>query len=184
MLVPPEDLKSLPRSGVEMVFVVDTSGSMSGWPIDQAKKAVDAALRKMGPADTFQVVKFAQGAELMSPHPMAVNEANIAAARQYVARMEGDGPTEMLQGMNAALDFPHDENRTRVVTFLTDGYIGNEMQILKALHAKLQDSRVLFLWHRHVGQSLPAGLDGHDRPRQRILPVGQRASRARDGGLF
>jgi Ca-activated chloride channel family protein len=127
---------------VEIVFVVDTSGSMSGQPIAQAKKAVDVALDKMEKSDTFQIVKFASGAEQMAPKPMPVNEATVAAAHQYVARMSGDGGTEMLKGMNAAMDFPHDENRTRVVSFLTDGFIGNEMEILKGLHARLEDSRV------------------------------------------
>ena len=142
MLVPPEDLKSLPRRGVEMVFVVDTSGSMSGQPIAQSKKAVSVALAKMRQGDTFQVVKFDSSAEQMSPTPVPVTESTIAKAQQYVASMQGGGGTEMLKGMNAALDFPHDENRTRVVSFLTDGYIGNELQILKALHDRLLDSRV------------------------------------------
>jgi Ca-activated chloride channel homolog len=142
MIVPPAELKSLPRRGVEMVFVMDTSGSMSGWPITASKAAVDTALQMMDPSDTFQVVKFASAASQMSPAPMPINESTIAGARQYVANLQGDGGTEMLKGINAALDFPHDENRTRVVAFLTDGYIGNETQILRALSAKLQDSRV------------------------------------------
>lgn len=142
LLIPPEDLKSLPRRGVEMVFVVDTSGSMSGAPIAQAKAAVQVALSKMDPSDTFQVVKFASGAEQMAPSPMDANPQNLLTAQTYVAAMSGNGGTEMMKGINAALDFPHDENRTRVVAFLTDGYIGNEIQILRALHAKLQESRV------------------------------------------
>jgi Ca-activated chloride channel homolog len=142
MLVPPEDLKSLPRRGVEMVFVVDTSGSMSGQPIAQAKKAVNVALGRMTPQDTFQVVKFDNSAGQMAPSPLHVTSETIAQAQQYVAAMQGGGGTEMLKGMNAALAFPHDENRTRVVAFLTDGYIGNEIEVLKGLHTQLLDSRV------------------------------------------
>jgi Ca-activated chloride channel homolog len=100
------------------------------------------ALGKMKAGDTFQIVKFAGSASQMSPTPVAVTEEAVASAQQYVAAMQGDGGTEMLKGINAALAFPHDEKRTRVVSFLTDGYIGNEMQILKALHAQLLDSRV------------------------------------------
>ncbi len=142
MIVPPADLKSLPRQGVEMVFVVDTSGSMYGQPMAQAKKAVSAALAKMREGDTFQVVQFANGSEQMAPAPVTVTEANVARAQRYVSGMTGGGGTEMLQGMNAALDFPHDENRTRVVAFLTDGLLSNETEILRTLHAKLEDSRV------------------------------------------
>jgi Ca-activated chloride channel family protein len=142
MLVPPATLKNLPRRPVEMVFVVDTSGSMSGRPESQAKAAVDVALQKMAPRDTFQVVKFASGAEQIWPRPVDVTPETVAQARQYVAQLSGDGGTEMLRGINAALAFPHDENRTRIVAFLTDGFIGNEVQILRALHEQLERSRV------------------------------------------
>ena len=142
MIIPPESLRSLPRRPVEMVFVVDTSGSMSGQPVAQAKAAVDVALTKMHPADTFQVVQFDSSAQQLFASAVPASEANIAHARQYVASMQGAGGTEMLKGINAALAFPHDDSRTRVVAFLTDGYIGNEIDILRALHQQLENSRV------------------------------------------
>jgi Ca-activated chloride channel homolog len=142
LLVPPEDLKSVPRRGVEMVFVMDTSGSMSGQPIEQSKKAVQTVLAKMKAGDTFQVINFNNGTAQLSAAPLAVTEENIVRARQYVAGMSGNGGTEMMGGVNAALGFAPDPNRTRVVAFLTDGYIGNEMQILKGIHAQLADARI------------------------------------------
>ena len=48
----------------------------------------------------------------------------------------------MIEGVKAALDFPHDPQRLRFVCFLTDGYIGNEQQILRELHNRLGDSRI------------------------------------------
>jgi Ca-activated chloride channel family protein len=48
----------------------------------------------------------------------------------------------MIEGIKAALDFPHDPKRLRVVSFMTDGYIGNETQILSAVHNKLGASRI------------------------------------------
>jgi Ca-activated chloride channel family protein len=166
LLVPPEDLKSLPRRAVEMVFVMDTSGSMSGQPIEQSKKAAILALGKMQPGDTFQVVKFDSSTGQMAPKPLPVTESTIAQARQYVSTLSGGGGTEMLKGMNAALDFPHDPNRTRVVTFMTDGYIGNELQILKALRAQLLDSRVFSFGvgtsvNRYLLDSMARLGDGH-----------------------
>jgi Ca-activated chloride channel family protein len=142
MIVPPESLRSLPRRAVEMVFVVDTSGSMSGAPIEQAKSAVQVALTKMQKGDTFQVVKFDSSASRMAESPLSATPENLSAASRFVKQMSGGGGTEMLKGINMALNFPHDDNRTRVVAFLTDGYIGNEVEILKALHRQLEDSRV------------------------------------------
>jgi len=142
MLVPPAELKSLERRPVEMVFVIDTSGSMSGAPIEQAKSATRRALDLMKPDDTFQIVRFAGDASQMSEKPLPATMGNRLRGAGYVNTLTEGGGTEMLKGISAALDFPHDENRTRVVAFLTDGYIGNEAQILTALHEKLADSRV------------------------------------------
>ncbi len=142
MLVPPEELKSLPRRSVEMVFVVDTSGSMSGEPLAQCKNAVAVALGKMDATDTFQIVQFAGSASQMAASPLSASAENRRKAETYVHDLNEGGGTEMLLGINKALDFHHDENRTRVVAFLTDGFIGNETEILRSLYAKLSASRV------------------------------------------
>ena len=48
----------------------------------------------------------------------------------------------MIEGIKAALDFLHDPERLRFVCFLTDGYIGNETEILAAIHERLGASRI------------------------------------------
>ena len=48
----------------------------------------------------------------------------------------------MIEGIKAALDFPHDDLRLRIVSFMTDGYIGNEIEILAAIRKKLGSSRI------------------------------------------
>ena len=48
----------------------------------------------------------------------------------------------MIDGSKAALDFAHDENRLRFVCFLTDGYIGNESQIIGEVHKRISNSRI------------------------------------------
>jgi len=176
MIVPPESLASLPRRPLEMVFVVDTSGSMSGRPIAQAKAAVQVALGKMHADDTFQIVKFANSADQLFPTAMPATAENVVESQKYVKAMQGDGGTEMLTGINKAMDFPRDPNRTRVVAFLTDGYIGNEVQILKALHQKLEGGRVfsfgvgtsvnryLLDWMAVVGQGDAAYLSLNEAP--------------------
>ncbi len=142
MLYPPEDLKTLKRAPMEMVFVLDCSGSMSGQPIAQAKDAIKRALRKLGPDDTFQVIRFSQRASKFGRHPVPATSANIRRALRYVDALHGEGGTMMIEGVKAALDFPHDERRFRFVSFMTDGYIGNEADILEAVHDKLGASRI------------------------------------------
>ena len=142
MLYPPDDLKALQRSPMEMVFVLDCSGSMNGQPIAKAKDAVKRALRKLGPDDTFQVIRFSQSASQFGSQPVPATPNNVRKAIAYVDGLDGSGGTMMIEGIKAALEFPHDERRFRLVSFLTDGYIGNEAEILEAIHDRLCDSRI------------------------------------------
>lgn len=142
MMYPPAGLERLERQPLELVFVLDCSGSMSGAPIEQAKAAVLAALDRLEPGDTFQIIRFSESASQFGPEPVPATAENIRAARAYVGRLAGAGGTRMIEGIRAALDFPHDDARLRFVTFLTDGFIGNEAEILGALDARLGASRI------------------------------------------
>ncbi len=142
MLYPPDDLKRLRRAPMEMVFVLDCSGSMNGKPIAKAKDAITRALRKLEPDDTFQVIRFSQSASQFGPNPVPATPENVRKAIAYVDGLKGSGGTMMIEGVKAALDFPHDPRRFRLVSFMTDGYIGNEAQILTAVHEKIGDSRI------------------------------------------
>jgi Ca-activated chloride channel family protein len=142
MLYPPADLDQLQRQPLELVFVLDSSGSMNGAPIEQAKAAILAALDRLEPDDTFQIIRFSDTAGRFGSRPVAANDANIQAARRYVRSLSGSGGTQMIEGIRAALNFPHDDNRLRFVTFLTDGFIGNEVEILAAIDEGLDASRI------------------------------------------
>jgi Ca-activated chloride channel family protein len=142
MLYPPKDLKQLARKPLEMVFVLDSSGSMNGRPIAEAKKAIDRALRQLGPDDTFQLINFDNNASQLGPKPVAATPENVQRGLDYIAKLEGRGGTMMNAGITAALDFPHDAERLRFVCFLTDGYIGNEAEILAAIEQKLGATRI------------------------------------------
>ena len=142
MLYPPDDLADLRRHPLEMVFVLDSSGSMNGLPIAQAKAAVVSALDRLERRDTFQIIRFSDNASSFGDEPLAATRRNIDQAKRYVRRLNGDGGTMMIEGIRAALDFPHDPRRLRFVTFLTDGFIGNEAEILSEIHASIGESRI------------------------------------------
>jgi len=142
VVYPPAATTRLRRQPVEMVFVVDTSGSMSGQPIAQARAAIHAALNRLERSDTFQVMNFSSDVHQFASRPLPATAENLERARAYVDGLGGQGGTEMLSGIRAALGFPRDAERTRYVTFLTDGYIGNEAEILGEVQRTIGDARI------------------------------------------
>lgn len=142
MVYPPADMTRVERSPMELVFVLDCSGSMQGRPLEQARAAVAGALRQLTPRDTFQIINFSSSSSQLGSAPVIADEQNLRKGLQYLNSLHGSGGTEMQLGLNAALDFPHDEGRFRLVTFLTDGFIGNEQEILETLARKLGASRI------------------------------------------
>ena len=160
MLVPPLDGQPSERRAMEMVFVIDCSGSMSGRPLEQAKQAVNAALDKLGEGDSFQIIRFSERASHFGPAPISATRENLAKARRYLAGLSGSGGTQMIEGIKAALEFPHDPSRLRVVSFMTDGYIGNEAEILAAVNARIDASRIFSFGVGEFGQSIPPEPNG------------------------
>ena len=142
LVYPPAAPATLRRQHVEMVFVVDTSGSMSGQPLAQARAAINAALERLDRNDTFQIMNFSSSVRQFASDPVPATYDNIERAREYVRRLGAEGGTEMLSGIRAALGFPRDAERTRFVTFLTDGYIGNEAEILGEVQRTIGDARI------------------------------------------
>ncbi len=142
MVYPPAKLSNVQRSAMEMVFVLDCSGSMNGKPIQQAKAAIAHAVRQLTPRDTFQIIQFSSNSSQLGSEPLLATEENIQRGLAYLNSLRGSGGTEMIEGIKAALDFPHDEGRFRLVSFMTDGFIGNEQQILETMSQKLGASRV------------------------------------------
>jgi Ca-activated chloride channel family protein len=142
MLHPPQELKRLSQQPVEMVFVLDCSGSMSGRPLAQARAAIARALQRLQPEDSFHLINFATSASQLGPAPLEATPANVERGLKYLASLNSDGGTMMIEGIKAALDFPHDPRRLRFVTFLTDGFIGNEADILAETHRRLGATRI------------------------------------------
>lgn len=128
----------------ELVFVFDCSGSMSGAPIAKSKEAAKLALKSMREGDSFQIIKFSDSARGFSDKPVPYSPENLKRALQFVDQMRGEGGTQMLEGIKAALDYPMADNRIRIVAFMTDGYIGNDTEILAEIDRRIQKNTRLF----------------------------------------
>jgi Ca-activated chloride channel family protein len=131
--------------GREIVFVVDTSGSMEGAPLETAKAAMRRFLRGLGPDDAFQVVRFSSDASSLGAALVPATPERIAEGLAYVDALVGGGGTEMTAGIRTAFGLPGSPDRMRMVVFLTDGYIGNESEILALVRAEIDDARLFSL---------------------------------------
>ena len=134
-----EDHDVAPR---EIVFVLDTSSSMAGKPLDKAKQVIRKVLAGLKPHDTFQIVRFDDAASALGPDPIANKPANLRYVYDWLDALTAAGGTEMTQGIDAALAVPHSAQRLRIVVFLTDGFIGNEDEILAQVANDLGESRL------------------------------------------
>lgn len=128
----------------EMFFVVDCSGSMSGQPVGVARETVMQFIRGMNPDDTFQIMRFSEGASSMSDHPLSNTPENVEQGVRYVNAMEGEGGTLMIEGIRAAIGYPEDPERMRYVVFITDGFIGNEAEIAGEIQSTLGENTRIF----------------------------------------
>ncbi len=129
----------LPR---ETVFIVDTSGSMQGTSLDQAKQALLLALDRLHAGDRFNVIQFNSVTDCLFPQVVAADAANIQRAKDYVRGLYATGGTEMLPALSAALQGQEAPGRVRQVIFLTDGAVGNEDELFKLIRERLGDRRL------------------------------------------
>jgi Ca-activated chloride channel family protein len=147
-----EDLEELrPR---ELIFVIDESCSMSGAPFEAARETVRRALREMRPEDRFDLVRFSNEASALFEAPAPATAANVAAAEAWLEVFDGQG-TQMTRGVVKSLTLPHDPARLKLVLFVTDGYIGNDGEVLRAVEDHLGEARIFSLG---VGSSVNRGL--------------------------
>jgi Ca-activated chloride channel family protein len=130
MLQPPERVTSEEVTPKELVFVLDTSGSMSGFPIEKAKETMRLALDGLNPRDTFNLITFSGDTRILFPQPVAATPENIRTARQFLDSRYGSGGTEMMKAIRAALAPSDDQGHVRVVCFMTDGEVGNDLDII------------------------------------------------------
>ena len=143
MVMPPEKPKAkaqrLPR---EAIYVIDTSGSMDGSSINQAKAALQLALARLAPEDSFNVIEFNSHAIQLFDSSQPATPRNIRTAVDYVKNLHAEGGTEMMPALTLALGQSTTTGKVRQVIFVTDGSVGNEMALLDYIKRHLKRSRL------------------------------------------
>jgi Ca-activated chloride channel family protein len=123
LVSPRAELSHKQRVPRDMVFVLDTSGSMSGTKIEQARKALHFCLDQLGPQDRFAVIGFASTVNSFNDHLVsASSKEKLQQARKWVDELEATGGTAIDDALTAALDYrSEDRDRSFTVVFFTDG---------------------------------------------------------------
>jgi len=144
MLSPP--LPEIPRivesHAREMLFIIDTSGSMNGTSIVQARNALKLGLERLGPKDSFNVTRFSNDFSKLFDGPRPATEENIREALGYVSGLRANGGTQMYPALKDTFKSQADTESLRQIVFITDGAIGNETQLFALIQDKLGDARM------------------------------------------
>ncbi len=130
ILQPPAAPPQQMVSSKEMVFVIDQTGSQSGWPIAKAKETMRYCIKNMNPGDTFQLLAFNTSVYPCFDAPVPANQETVAKALKFLEPIEGNGGTDILKAVDYALRIPDDPERLRIICYMTDGYVGNDVQII------------------------------------------------------
>jgi len=143
MVMPPDIGEStavrMPR---EMIFIVDTSGSMHGVSIEQAKRALQRALDGLQPEDRFNVIEFNTHTNPLFAASVPADALAVNNAKNFVKRLQADGGTNMRPALQRALRTLPSESHLRQIIFITDGAVGNEEGLFELIDSSLGKARL------------------------------------------
>ncbi|MCL1462838.1 Hsp70 family protein [Argonema galeatum] len=129
----------------DVVFLMDTSGSQSGDPLQKSQELMRRFINGLNPDDTFTIIDFSDITTQLSPAPLPNTPQNRAKAIDYINDLQADGGTYLLNGIRAVLNYPAaPAGRLRSIVLLTDGYIGNDNEILAEVQRELKPGNRLY----------------------------------------
>ena len=126
----------------EVIFIIDTSGSMFGPSIEQAKSALQLGVDRLTANDRFNVIRFSNDASSLFGAPQAVNDTSRVLASRFIGSLRAGGGTEMKPALEMAFATPPPPGFLRQIVFITDGGVSNEAEIVSLIQDHLGDARL------------------------------------------
>lgn len=142
MVMPPREIFSDAIPSREVVFVIDTSQSMSGNSIRQARRMLALGIERLSSTDFFNVIAFNNTSNKRFNQAVPATAENKSLAVKWVQNLAANGGTEILGALRSALSAKTSEHRLRQIVFVTDGSVGNENEIFKYLTKNIGTSRL------------------------------------------
>ena len=132
----------------DIIFIIDTSGSMQGGSMEQAKASLQLALLQLNNNDSFNIIAFDNDTELLFPVTHMASAHNISTAQQFIDGLSADGGTEMYRPLSNALMMKKDKAQSakaiRQIVFITDGAVANEFELMQLLNNAQENFRLNF----------------------------------------
>ena len=144
MIEPPMKIKEENVIGRELVFVIDTSGSMSGEPIETSKAFMSYALKNLRQNDSFRIIKFSDNPAEYYSGSVPATHINKKRALRFISSLEASGGTELAPAMKQAFSVAKPLNMLQVIVILSDGYVGNEPEILRLINQRMNSNSRLY----------------------------------------
>lgn len=140
MIQPPEryEIEEIPPR--EYIFVLDVSGSMSGFPLDTAKELINNLVSGLRETDTFNLILFSGDSQQMADSSVPATKENIDKALKLISEQEGAGGTELEAALEDALNTPADEDVSRNIVIISDGYIRGESEVFELVNENLESA--------------------------------------------
>jgi Ca-activated chloride channel homolog len=126
----------------EVLFIIDTSGSMSGPSIGQAREALRMGVDRLAPGDTFNIIRFSSDASSLFPAARPVGQWTRERATEFIDDLVADGGTEMRAALELAFAVPPAAAALRQIVFITDGSVSNEAELVTMIHQRLAGARL------------------------------------------
>jgi Ca-activated chloride channel family protein len=142
MMQPPKSLKLSYIPPRDYMFIVDVSGSMSGFPLEISKQLLKDLIGNLRPEDRFNVLLFAGGSRVMSERSIPASKHNIKKALKVIDRQGGGGGTEILPALKRALAMPAAEGYSRNIIIATDGYVSVELEVFDLIRRSLGNANI------------------------------------------
>jgi Ca-activated chloride channel family protein len=131
-ITPPARGAAAPMVARDLIVLIDTSGSMDGLPLDQARRVTSALIDGLRPQDRLELVEFSSFPRRWRDEPIVASREGKQSALAWLRGLEAGGSTEMHAAIVEALA-PLRPGVQRQVVVITDGYIGFEDEVVRAV---------------------------------------------------
>jgi Ca-activated chloride channel family protein len=139
---PPQTVRQEDITPREYLFVVDVSGSMTGFPLDESKKLMEDLFDGLRPTDRFNLLLFSGTSYLMASESLPATAETLNRARKLLDKQRGGGGTELQSALDRVMRLPHREGYSRSIVVVTDGYIAADTELLKSVQKRLNQANL------------------------------------------